>query len=61
MKYALALPILGLVLGFTSPVSAATPDGIALKGTAVVAGQQTKCKEGEMWDENQKKCVKKQG
>ena len=60
MKYALALPILGLVLGFTSPVSAATMDGIALKGTAVV-GQQTKCKEGEMWDENQKKCVKKQG
>lgn len=60
MKYALALPILGLALAVSSPASAATLDGATAKSTAVVA-QQTKCKEGEKWDENMKKCVKKEG
>lgn len=58
MKYALALPVLGLVIGLASPVSAAVLNGPALSGSAVVADQQTKCKEGEVWDQNQQKCVK---
>ena len=57
MKYALALPILGLALAFSSPVSAAALDGVTAKSTAVVA-QQTKCKEGEKWNEPTQQCEK---
>ena len=60
MKYALALPVLGLAIGLAGPVSAAALNGISFSGSAVVAEQQTTCKEGEVWDETKQKCVKVQ-
>ena len=58
MKYALALPVLGLALSLTTPLGAAALNGVAETGATQIAGQQTKCKEGEVWDANLKKCVK---
>jgi len=58
MKHALALPILGLALGLTTPVNAAALNGVVTDSAAQIVDQQTKCKEGEKWDEKLKKCVK---
>lgn len=53
----------GLVLGFAVPAIAAGSQGLpsvsTLKPSAVY--QQDKCKDGEVWDETEKKCVKKEG
>lgn len=48
-----ALTIIGLTAGFATPVLAIGPDG----GAPVY--QQDTCKEGQVWDEKQKKCVQK--
>ncbi len=58
---AMALPVLGLILGFTSPVGATVSKSLILqaKGNLEIVQQQDTCKEGEIWDEKEKKCVKK--
>jgi len=58
MKYALALPILGLALGLTAPVNAAALSGVVTDRTTQIVDQDTKCPDGEVWDDNEKKCVK---
>ena len=60
-KAAMALPVLGLLLGFTSPVGATISKSLILqsKGDVSIVQQQSTCKEGEMWDEKEKKCIKK--
>jgi len=60
---ALALPVMSLAFAFAAPVSAKSPTGLSLEatGAAVVINQQNTCKDGEVWDETEKKCVKKEG
>ena len=58
MKYVLALPVLGLALGLSGPVNAATPGGIVPGSATQIVDQETKCPTGEVWDEDEKKCVK---
>ncbi|MDA7948112.1 MAG: hypothetical protein MPJ78_11630 [Hyphomicrobiaceae bacterium] len=60
MKYAFALPVLGLAIGLSAPVNAAALNGLTQSGSAIVADQQTKCRDGEVWDAKQQKCVKTQ-
>jgi len=60
MKYAFALPVIGLALGLTTPVNSATLSGVVSDSTTNIVNQQTKCPEGEVWDALQKKCVKVQ-
>lgn len=47
------LPVLGLLLAFSSPALALEPAGDA------PVYQQDKCKADEKWDETQGKCVKR--
>jgi len=58
---AMALPVLGLILGFASPVGATVSESLILQsnGNMNIVQQQDTCKEGEIWDEKEKKCVKK--
>ncbi|MHA1164843.1 MAG: hypothetical protein ACTSP0_04585 [Alphaproteobacteria bacterium] len=58
---AMALPVLGLILGFASPAGATVSKSLILqsKGHVSIVKQQSTCKEGEMWDEKEKKCMKK--
>ncbi len=51
---ALALMACGLFLVFAAPVVAT-----GWKGSAPLVNQQDTCKDGEVWDEATKKCVKK--
>lgn len=53
---ALALMAAGLILVFAAPVIAT-----GWKGDAPLVNQQDKCKDGAVWDEAMKKCVKKEG
>lgn len=53
---ALALMAAGLILVFAAPVIAT-----GWKGHAPLVNQQETCKDGEVWDEAMKKCVKKEG
>jgi hypothetical protein len=58
---AMVLPVLGLILGIASPVGATVSKSLILQsnGNMNIVQQQDTCKEGEMWDEKEKKCVKK--
>jgi len=56
----LALPVLGLVFGFAGPAGAWQSDRLSVTEATVVS-QQSTCKEGEEWNEDTKKCVKKEG
>ena len=60
---ALLLPVAGLTFGLTVPVGAAGSKdaGLMAAANAPVVYQQETCKEGEVWDETKKKCVKKEG
>ncbi|GBE44238.1 hypothetical protein BMS3Bbin10_02329 [bacterium BMS3Bbin10] len=55
----MALPVFGLILGFTSPVGATISKSLILQSNEIVQQQDT-CKEDEVWDETLKKCVKKE-
>lgn len=56
----LALPVLGLVLGFAIPAGASQADRTSASDAAVFS-QQSTCKEGEEWNDESKKCEKKEG
>lgn len=53
----------GLVIGFALPAGAVGSKHLYSDGlsTPSVVFQQQTCKEGEVWDETEKKCVKKEG
>lgn len=57
-----ALPILGLVLGFAGPAGATSMKSLILQsgGATSIVQQQETCKEGEIWDETEQKCKKKE-
>lgn len=50
----------GLILGFVTPIGAANSKSLVSASTVDPSAiyQQDKCKDGEVWDEAQKKCVK---
>lgn len=59
---ALTLPVLG-IFALATPASAVSPASLApgaMSGSIVVSQQDT-CKEGEQWNEDTKKCEKKEG
>ena len=56
---AMALPVLGLILGFASPAGAAVSKSPILQSNEIVQQQDT-CKKDEVWDEKEKKCMKKE-
>lgn len=60
-KAAMALPVLGLILGYMSPVGAMVSKSMILqsKGSVNIVQQQSTCKQDEKWDEKEKKCLKK--
>ena len=60
-KAAIALPVLGLILGFASPTGATVSKSATLqtKGNVNLVQQQSTCKTDEVWDEKEKKCLKK--
>ena len=60
---AMLLPITGLVMGVAAPAGAAGSKGVQLMTAATpsIVYQQETCKEGEVWDETEKKCKKKEG
>lgn len=64
MKTALTtLSTLGLVFALAGPAAAVSSKSLSVanKGTAAVVQQQTKCKDGEKWDDAMKKCVEDKG
>lgn len=62
-RIALLLPVTGLVLGLAAPAGAVGSKSVGLMAatTPSVVYQQEKCKEGEVWDETERKCKKKEG
>lgn len=60
---AIAIPLVGLVLGLAGPASATVSKGHILqsKYDVPLVQQQSTCKEGEVWNEETKKCEKKEG
>lgn len=57
----LTLPALALIFGFAAPVSASSDSVAVSNGKTAIVAQQSKCKEGETWDAETEKCVKKEG
>jgi len=59
---ATALPVLILILGFAGPAGATAIKSLTLQsaGSMDIVQQQSTCREGEVWDETEKKCKKKE-
>lgn len=58
---ALSLPLFALLLGLAVPASAADRSGVSVSKDTATVSQQDTCKEDEVWDDETKKCVKKEG